>query len=218
MAVKKVLLMLVLMMLLTIPVSQDNMCDGDENCDNIAPNTDSANPEEVDDPAYGHSSLHKDLFPISLRELCATVLLGALIMITNAAGIGGGGAILPIIMIFNFKVNVAVALCNVVICVGAVTRFAMEFNETHPYKKAKVIDYGIVVLMLPAIMLGSFLGVQVNIVVPQVVILTLLGVVLCFVSYRSTVKGIQLYKEEQLELKHHPGLLENISFSDSSKS
>ena len=101
---------------------------------------------------------------------------------------------------------------------GAVTRFMMEFNATHPKKKAKLVDYGIVVLMLPCIMLGSFLGVQINVVVPPVLILCMLGFVLLYVSYRSSMKGYSMYKEEQMMLHNRMNPLGEISFSESSKS
>lgn len=99
-------------------------------------------------------------------------------MLTNSAGIGGGGAILPILLLFGFSANVAVALSNTIILIGAVTRFIFEFNNTHPSKKATLIDYGIVILMLPAVMVGSFIGVQLNLISPHIVILVTLGVVL----------------------------------------
>lgn len=83
--------------------------------------------------------------------------------------------------------------------------------------KAKLIDYSIVVLMNPAIMLGNFIGVQVNIIAPQVAILSLLGLVLVYVSFRSTLKGIKLYKEESEKMKKRD-LLVHLSFSESNKS
>lgn len=120
-------------------------------------------------------------------------------MLTNAAGIGGGGAILPIMMLWGFTPKVGVALSNTIIFIGAVTRFVMDFNSHHPEKKATLIDYGIVILMLPSIMIGSFLGVQFNVVLPQAAVLILLGSILCYVSYKSTQQGLKLLREERKE-------------------
>lgn len=99
-------------------------------------------------------------------------------MLTNAAGIGGGGAILPIIMLYGFTITEAVSLSNFIIFVGCIARYFFEFNQTHPYRKAKLIDYGIVIAMLPAVMIGSFIGVQINIIVPSSLILASLGIIL----------------------------------------
>lgn len=118
------------------------------------------------------------LFPIAPFNYFVTLLLAAMVTITNAAGVGGGGAILPIVMLYGFTVSAGVGLSNVSVCVAALTKFIMEFNKSHPHRKARIIDYGIVVLMMPAIMLGSFIGIQLNIVVPQAFIWVFLIIIL----------------------------------------
>ena len=123
-------------------------------------------------------------------------------MLTNAAGIGGGGAILPIMMLWGFTPKVGVALSNTIIFIGAVTRFIMDFNSHHPEKKATLIDYSIVILMLPSIMIGSFLGVQFNVVLPQAAVLILLGSILWYVSYKSTRQGLKNFKDERNDIRN----------------
>ena len=123
--------------------------------------------EEADN--YGYISLkdlneHKPLWPLKPIEYVATILLIVILVLTNAAGIGGGGAILPIIMLYGFTTTEAVSLSNFVIFVGCIARYFFEFNQAHPYRKAKLIDYGIVIAMLPAVMIGSFIGVQINVI------------------------------------------------------
>jgi len=118
-------------------------------------------------------------------------------VLTNAAGIGGGGAVLPILLLYGFRTNVAVAISNSIIFVGGFSRLLFEFNASHPMKKAKLIDYGIVILMLPAVLIGSFIGVQLNVVAPSVLILLLLGTVLVFVSYKTMKKALSLYKKDK---------------------
>ena len=47
----------------------------------------------------------------------------------GAAGIGGGGLVMPILTIlFGFRVHVAVPLSNVNILLSGITRFVMNFN------------------------------------------------------------------------------------------
>ena len=121
---------------------------------------------------------HKPFWPLEPIEYLATLFLILIIVLTNAAGVGGGGAVLPILLMYSFNVNVSVALCNTIIFIGSITRFIFEFNQSHPEKKAKVVDYNIAILMLPSVMIGSFLGVQLNMITPQAVIMVLLGSVL----------------------------------------
>ena len=122
-------------------------------------------------------------------------------MLANAAGIGGGAAIVPIMMLFGFTAKVWVALSNVVIFIGAVTRYAMTFNSIHPEKKATLIDYEIVILMMPEIMIGSFIGVQLNLIAPQAMILASLGLVLCFISYKTLNLALKMHKDEEKSIK-----------------
>lgn len=160
---------------------------------------------------------HKSLFPIEPMEWFATALLAGFLMVSNAAGIGGGAIIVPILLLFKFEINVAVALTNVVTLVSSATRCALEFNERHPLKKAIIIDNNIVVLMLPCIMIGSFLGVQLNVIAPPIVIMLVLMTVLVIVSYKTTLKSIKLYKEEseQLMLRHEPSPINSEHSIDS---
>ena len=124
------------------------------------------------------------------------VLLIIIVIITNAAGIGGGGAILPIMMIFNFNITQAVALSNLVIFIGAVTRFLMDFRTSHPMKKATIIDYGVVIIMMPCIMIGSFIGTQANIASPSAVTLVILLGVMIFLSVKTSKQGLKIYRDE----------------------
>lgn len=117
-------------------------------------------------------------------------------MLANAAGVGGGGVIVPIMMLFGFATKVCIALSNVIILIGAITRYVMNFNDSHPEKKATTIDYGIVILMMPTIMIGSFIGIQINLIAPKAIILGLLGALLSFVSYKTTQQGLKLFREE----------------------
>ncbi|CAI2359107.1 unnamed protein product [Moneuplotes crassus] len=140
---------------------------------------------------------HKDFWPLDPIEYLATVLLIAITVLTNAAGIGGGGALVPILLLYGFKTNVAVALSNAVIFCGGITKFIFEFSGSHPLKKARLVNYNIVALMLPAVMIGSFVGAQLNVITPSVIILFSLGAVLVFVSFKSLKKANSLYKRDK---------------------
>lgn len=96
MALKRLLICFMLFLLLSSFYTQAQYTDDDPD-------------DDIDDGGDG-KIVHKPLFPLTYKEIVATFLLALLVMITNAAGIGGGGAILPIMMLYNFDANVAVAL------------------------------------------------------------------------------------------------------------
>jgi uncharacterized membrane protein YfcA len=56
---------------------------------------------------------HKDVFPLEIIEFFGSIVLAIMLAISNAAGIGGGGIIVPIaIIFFQFSTKEAVALSN----------------------------------------------------------------------------------------------------------
>lgn len=68
-------------------------------------------------------------------------------------------------------------------------------------KDAKVIDYNIVLVMFPMVLLGSLLGVQVNVILPEAVLLISLTVVLVLLSINSVYASIKFRIKENIEIK-----------------
>lgn len=85
----------------------------------------------------------------------------------------------------------------------------INWNQKHPEKKATSIDYDIVTLMLPVVLLGSFLGVQLNIIVPNAVLLILLTVLLIFLSIKTLIKGVKLFRDESKVKERYRALIIN---------
>ena len=103
------------------------------------------------------------MFPIEYLEFIGVVVLAAVIAASNAGGIGGGGIIVPICLsFFQFDTKSSVALSNFLIGTGALTRFILNYRLKHPEKDAVVVDYDIVMVMLPMVLLGSLIGVSIN--------------------------------------------------------
>ncbi len=101
-------------------------------------------------------------------------------MLANAGGIGGGAIVVPIIMIFfSFDIKTAVPVSNVLVFVSAFIRFFAAFGEHHPRNAGKlVVDYELVLLLLPTLFLGSLFGVIANSLFPSHAVLVLLCLVL----------------------------------------
>lgn len=66
--------------------------------------------------------------------------------------------------------------------VGSIVRYFYSVNTRHPEKQATHIDYGIVIVMLPLVVLGSFLGVLVNIMLPPIILSIMLTILLVILA------------------------------------
>lgn len=104
----------------------------------------------------------KNLFPATTLEDIGFAVLALLMGLCNVAGIGGGPIDVPLLMgFFFFGTKEAVALSNMVILFGAVTRYIYGLNERHPDKPHCVmIDYSVATVMMALSLAGNLLGVQ----------------------------------------------------------
>ncbi|CAI2387281.1 unnamed protein product [Moneuplotes crassus] len=142
--------------------------------------------------------VHKGVFPAEWRELLGALILAVAISLCNAAGIGGGGIIVTInVTLFQFSAKESIAMSNFVIFFGCLTRYIRNFKNKHPLKDATAIDYGIVTCQMPLVMLGTFIGVQINEILPETLVFILLFVTLLYLTYKAFVKAIDAYKKEK---------------------
>ena len=84
---------------------------------------------------------------------------------------------------------------------GSVARFLHSYDKRHPTKDATLIDYGIVIVMMPLYLLGSYIGVLVNLMLPPILLSLSLMVVLQLLTFQLYSKGKKKYAEETQELQ-----------------
>ena len=131
-----------------------------------------------------HVCKHKTIFPIYPREFLGIIILPILLALANVGGIGGGGVIIPITMAcFEFTTKEAIAISGFTILAGAVARFTMDINKKHPEKDATIVDYGIIIVMMPLVLAGSFIGVLVNLSFPGIILSAVLTLILIGLTY-----------------------------------
>jgi uncharacterized membrane protein YfcA len=87
--------------------------------------------------------------------------MGIMMALSNAGGISGAGSTIPIMLIFfNMNMNNAIPLASFIGVMTTIIRFSILINKNSPKNKAKhVINYEIIMLTLPSVLLGSFIGV-----------------------------------------------------------
>lgn len=63
------------------------------------------------------------------------------------------------------------------------------------------MDYNIVIVMMPLVLVGSFVGVLVNLVLPPIMLCIILTIILLGLTYQSWHKAKEIYKKENAHLK-----------------
>ena len=111
-------------------------------------------------------------------------VIAVFLALANVGGIGGGGLIIPITMaFFRFTTKEAIAISGFTILMGSVARFIVSINQRHPDKDATIIEYNIVIVMMPLVLVGSFVGVLVNITLPSFVLCIMLTLILLVLTF-----------------------------------
>ncbi len=109
--------------------------------------------------------MHKAVFPMVGIEYAGALLIPVLLALAQSGGLAGGGALIPIaIIFFGFDTKQAIALSNASMCLSAYVRYLYNFKKSHPLKNGNgvLVDYSVSSIMLPMIVLGATLGVMVN--------------------------------------------------------
>ena len=99
---------------------------------------------------------------------------------------------IPLLILFNrFRQSEAVPLATFIIFIGAFVRFLYNWNQTHPlatYRKA--IDYNIIIVLLPMALFGTTLGVLLNDLSSDAVIMIVQTIVFLLAAIQTFRKGI----------------------------
>lgn len=102
------------------------------------------------------ASQHKNLFPIDHADVVGSFLVAVSLMIAASGGIGGGGILVPLlIMVFGFHPKYAIPLCNSTVFGSSITNVFLNVSKRHPEADRPLIDWDLVLLMEPLTIAGA---------------------------------------------------------------
>jgi len=130
------------------------------------------------------------------------VIVSCLLILTfgslaAGAGVGGGGLFVPIYaLILGVGGKPAVPLSKCTILGAAIGNFVSIGFQRHPTADRPLIDYEVSTLMQAGELLGVTVGVMLNLLLPEVVIMIFLAILLSYNAYKTLLKGRQKYRKE----------------------
>jgi uncharacterized membrane protein YfcA len=132
---------------------------------------------------------------MNITEYIGSLVVYFILVLANSGGIGGGGVIIPVSLIFfGFDPKNAIPLSNVSIFFAAIIRYFYNFDKRNTKKGFGVLvnyDYGI--LMLPAVVVGSALGVIIYVILPELIIIIALTLLLLYLFILTSLKQYKAY-------------------------
>ena len=158
-------------------------------------NDQSGEPETI---AVGQCK-QRSLIPPTWRDVAISVFCFIGGGLAASAGIGGGGVYVPaLLLIGGYSAQVAVPISTVIIFGCAIANWSMLAPQKHPNASNRpLINYSAALILQPIILCGSSLGVLLNTIIPNWLLVLLLVSLLTFTIYKTIKKGLDLRKKEK---------------------
>ncbi|XP_022137722.1 sulfite exporter TauE/SafE family protein 3-like isoform X2 [Momordica charantia] len=120
----------------------------------------------------------------------------------SVGGLGGGAFFLPMLnLIIGFDPKSSTAISKCMIMGAAVSTVYYNLKLRHPALDMPIIDYDLVLLVQPMLMLGISIGVIFNVILADWMVTILLLILFLFISTKAFLKGVAAWKKETLLLK-----------------
>ena len=141
-----------------------------------------------------------------LPEFIGGFVIVAALLVTQAGGIAGGGSLIPILLgFYRFDAQNAIAISNVSMGIGSTIQVIYAAWKPHPLRKDRgvQIDYNITSVIMPSCIIGVNIGIIVNLITPEPIILGCLILALIYLSVSTGLKWHSVKKKEsrQVEVK-----------------
>ncbi|CAJ2674678.1 unnamed protein product [Trifolium pratense] len=152
-------------------------------------------------------------------ELGWEIIVGTLIGIFGASfgsvgGVGGGGIFVPmLILIIGFDAKSAAAISKCMITGAAISTVFFNLKLRHPTLDIPMIDYDLVLLNQPVIILGISIGVLLSVVFADWMITVLLIIIFIGTSVKACLKGLETWNKETIVLEEAVKNLESTASS-----
>jgi len=149
---------------------------------------------------------------MNVIDITSAIILGLISALAASSGTGGGGLLVALfISMEHFAAREAMPLSKASILGGAIANFFYNMLQRHPGADRPLIDYDIVGIMEPCVLLGTVVGVYAIKLLPSWLVLALLVVVLSYTAYKTVLKGWSIHKDEQAAIQELDASLVEIN-------
>ncbi|KAG1700354.1 hypothetical protein DVH05_012155 [Phytophthora capsici] len=137
---------------------------------------------------------------LAQREIFGMALAALVIFVAAGGGTGGGGVLDPIyILVMGLDAKTAIPLSSITILGGAIGNFFMNLSRTRDNSTEPLIDWDVILVMQPLLLLGATCGTFLNEIMPTWLLCVLLVLLLGVTGTRTLQKAIQARQQERWE-------------------
>lgn len=134
--------------------------------------------------------------PFTRRDLSGTAALFFASALANAGGLGGGTLFVPILTIITtFPARDASGLSQALVTGGSMSATVYQALRKHPERNGPLIDWDVLLLAVPSLLIGTLFGVYFADVLPSYMSSAILCALLAYgarVSFRSGVEQLNV--------------------------
>ncbi|KAI9908255.1 hypothetical protein PsorP6_004412 [Peronosclerospora sorghi] len=138
------------------------------------------------------------LFPLAREEIAGSIGAFLATVLAAGSGLGGGGLLVPLyVLLMRMPSREAVPLSKATIFGGSIASFLLNVRKRHPLLRSRpLIDYETILLLEPMTLAGTIIGVNMNAVFPEWLIVICIVILLTKTAFRTYNKGKKIWNEE----------------------
>lgn len=143
------------------------------------------------------------LFPLTRRDVIGFMLASLGVTLGSSGGIGGGGLVVPCyILAMGLPPRIAIPLGSVTVFGGSLAALALNLRRRHPLADRPIIDWDLVLVMEPLVLVGALLGAIMHRVVSEKILMVLLVMLLSVSAHTTLSKAKRMYDAELRYIEH----------------
>lgn len=131
------------------------------------------------------------------RTVIAFLTASLALTLGASSGTGGGGMIVPIyILILGLPIQVAIPIGAVTVLGGSSASTSLNWTRRHPLADRVLIDWDLILVMEPLVLVGALLGTLFHRVLSEKVLVVLLVLLLSITAHTTLSKAMRMYQAE----------------------
>lgn len=146
---------------------------------------------------------HLPVLPLRAFPTIIYIILPFLICVTNVGGLSGGIFKVVIFMdLLNYNAADATPLMASVNFGGALANFVLLIFRRHPYRNTSLVDFNVVYIVVPGLLLGTSIGVVLNKLLndlTQDIMMIIICTYFSYVFIRKYIHKVRVMRKESEE-------------------